>query len=90
MVDRGRSGYEHFPEEDNYLYTIAQFFPRMCVYNEVDGWQHKQFLGRGEFTLPFGNYKVSITAPSDHVVGATGILQNTKSVIDCYPTQTPE
>ena len=56
----GRSGYEYFEEEDNYIYTIAQFFPRMAVYNEVEGWQHKQFLGRGEFTLPFGDYNVSI------------------------------
>lgn len=77
----GRSGYEHFEEEDNYLYTIAQFFPRMCVYNDVDGWQNKQFLGRGEFTLPFGDYDVSITVPSDHIVGATGVLQNGSSVL---------
>lgn len=74
----GRSGYEYFKEDDNYLYTIAQFFPRMAVYSEVEGWQHKQFLGRGEFTLPFGDYKVSITVPSDHIVGATGVLQNPK------------
>ena len=52
----GRSGYEYFKDEDNYLYTIAQFFPRMAVYNDVEGWQNKQFLGQGEFTLPFGNY----------------------------------
>jgi len=77
----GRSGLEYFEEDDNYLYTIAQFFPRMCVYNEVDGWQNKQFLGRGEFTLPFGDYEVSITAPSDHIVGATGTLQNPKEVL---------
>ncbi|MFT5778986.1 MAG: hypothetical protein ACI837_001943, partial [Crocinitomicaceae bacterium] len=51
----GRSGYEYFEDEDNYLYTIAQWFPRMCVYNDVEGWQNKQFLGRGEFTLPFGD-----------------------------------
>ena len=77
----GRSGMEYFAEDDNYLYTIAQFFPRMCVYNDVDGWQNKQFIGRGEFTLPFGDYKVSITAPSDHVVGATGVLANAKDVL---------
>lgn len=77
----GRSGYEYFPEDDNYLYTIAQFFPRMCVYNEVEGWQHKQFLGRGEFALPFGDYKVNITVPADHVVGATGECQNYASVL---------
>lgn len=77
----GRSGYEYFKEEDNYLYTIAQFYPRMAVYNEVEGWQNKQFLGRGEFALTFGNYKVSITAPSDHIIGATGELKNGSSVL---------
>jgi hypothetical protein len=77
----GRSGYEHFPKEDNYLYTIAQFFPRMCVYNDVEGWQNKQFLGRGEFTLPFGDYEVSITVPSDHIVAGTGELQNASTVL---------
>ncbi|MEI6864902.1 M1 family metallopeptidase [Flavicella sp.] len=77
----GRSGYEYFKENDNYLYTIAQWFPRMCVYNDVEGWQNKQFLGSGEFALPFGDYEVSITVPSDHVVGATGVLQNENSVL---------
>jgi len=81
LKEGGRSGYEYFEEDDNYLYTIAQFFPRMCVYNEVEGWQNKQFLGRGEFTLPFGNYRVNLTVPSDHIVGATGVLQNPKSVL---------
>ena len=77
----GRSGYEYFPNEDNYIYTIAQFFPRMCVYNDVEGWQNKQFLGRGEFTLPFGDYDVKITVPADHIVAATGVLQNASSVL---------
>lgn len=77
----GRSGYEFFPEEGNYLYTIAQFFPRMAVYNDYEGWQHKQFLGSGEFTLPFGNYQVSITVPADHIVAATGELQNANNVL---------
>ena len=77
----GRSGYEYFEEEDNYLYTIAQFYPRMAVYNETEGWQNKQFLGGGEFALTFGNYKVSITAPADHIIGATGSLQNSSSVL---------
>lgn len=76
----GRSGYEYFEKDGNYLYTIAQFFPRMCVYNDVEGWQNKQFLGAGEFTLTFGDYDVKITVPSDHIVGATGELQNMKSV----------
>ncbi len=77
----GRSGYEYFEKDDNYLYTVAQFFPRMCVYNDVEGWQNKQFLGRGEFALPFGDYEVSITVPSDHIVGATGELQNGSVVL---------
>ena len=77
----GRSGYEYFEEDDNYLYTIAQFFPRMAVYNEVEGWQNKQFLGSGEFTLPFGDYEVALTVPADHVVGATGELQNAKEIL---------
>ncbi|MGB0851388.1 MAG: M1 family metallopeptidase, partial [Bacteroidia bacterium] len=77
----GRSGYEYFKEEDNYLYTIAQFFPRMAVYSDVTGWQNKQFLGRGEFTLPFGDYDVKLTVPSDMVVGATGEIQNTAEVL---------
>lgn len=77
----GRSGYEYFEDDDNYLYTIAQFYPRMAVYNEVEGWQHKQFLGSGEFTLPFGDFEVSLTVPADHVVSATGELQNAKEVL---------
>ncbi len=77
----GRSGYEYFEEDSNYLYTIAQFYPRMAVYNDVEGWQNKQFLGRGEFAVPFGDYKVSITVPSDHIVGATGVLQNQSQVL---------
>lgn len=77
----GRSGMEYFPAEDNYIYTIAQFFPRMCVYNDVEGWQNKQFLGAGEFTLPFGDYQVNITVPEDHIVAATGELQNAGTVL---------
>ena len=81
MAVGGRSGYEYFEKEDNYIYTVAQFFPRMCVYDDVSGWQNKQFLGRGEFTLPFGDYDVSITVPADHILGATGELQNTSSIL---------
>lgn len=77
----GRSGYEYFEEDKNYLYTIAQFYPRMVVYSDNTGWQHKQFLGAGEFTLNFGNYEVNITVPSDHIVAATGVLQNPKEVL---------
>lgn len=81
MILGGRSGYEYFEKEDNYLYTIAQFYPRMAVYNETEGWQHKQFLGRGEFALTFGDFKVSITVPADHLVAATGTLQNESTVL---------
>ncbi len=77
----GRSGYEYFEEDGNYLYTIAQFYPRMAVYCDNYGWQHKQFLGRGEFTLNFGDYKVAITVPSDHIVGSTGELTNASKVL---------
>lgn len=81
MAVGGRSGYEYFEKDQNYLYTVAHFFPRMCVYNDVEGWQNKQFLGRGEFALPFGDYEVSITVPSDHIVAATGELQNANAVL---------
>jgi hypothetical protein len=77
----GRSGYEYFKEDNNYLYTIAQFFPRMCAYNDIEGWQHNQFLGSGEFTLIFGNYDVRITVPEDHLVSATGTLQNANQIL---------
>lgn len=81
LVGGGRSGLEYFPEDDNYLYTIAQFFPRMAVYDDVEGWQNKQFLGRGEFALTFGDYEVDITVPADFIVGASGTLQNANSVL---------
>jgi len=77
----GRTGYEFFPKDGNYLYEIAHWFPRMAAYNDVSGWQHKQFLGAGEFTLEFGNYRVSITVPDDHVVASTGVLQNPNAVL---------
>ncbi|MEO9965360.1 MAG: M1 family metallopeptidase [Reichenbachiella sp.] len=77
----GRSGYEFFPKDGNYLYTIAQWFPRMAVYDDMEGWQHKQFLGRGEFALEFGNYKVKLTVPADFVVASTGELQNPNQVL---------
>jgi len=77
----GRSGYEYFPKDDIYSYTIAQFYPRMAVYDDVEGWQNKQFLGRGEFALSFGNFEVAMTVPEDFIVGATGTLQNPKDVL---------
>jgi len=80
-IDRGRSGYEHFAEDGNNVYVIAQFFPRMCVYDDKEGWQNKQFLGRGEFYLTFGDYEVEITVPSDHLVASTGELTNPSKVM---------
>ena len=81
MMVGGRSGMEYFPEDGNYVYTVAQWFPRMCVFDDYEGWQNKQFLGGGEFALTFGDYKVRITVPSDHVVGATGWLVNPKEAL---------
>jgi hypothetical protein len=77
----GRSGMEYFPKDGNHLYIIAQWFPRMCVYDDLIGWQNKQFLGQGEFTLSFGNYQVNLTVPADHVVAGTGMVQNLKEVL---------
>ena len=79
QIDGGRSGYEQFPD-GNRLYVIAQFFPRMAVYSDVEGWQNMQFWGRGEFALTFGDYEVNITVPADHMMEATGELQNRKEV----------
>lgn len=78
--DGGRSGYEHFDTDGNNLYVLAQFYPRMAVYNDVEGWQNMQFWGSGEFALPFGNFEVNITVPADHVLDATGTLQNRAEV----------
>ena len=80
--DDERSGYEYFPKDDNYLYAIAQFYPRMAVFDDFNGWQNKQFLGQGEFALNFGNFDVKITAPADHVIAATGSLQNESLVLN--------
>ena len=77
----GRTGYERFEKDGNSIYEIAQWFPRLAAYTDVDGWQHKQYLGGGEFTLEFGDYVVNITVPDDHVVAATGTLQNSGDVL---------
>lgn len=79
-TDRARSGYEYFPKDGNRAYVIAQFFPRMAVYSDVEGWQNHQFWGSGEFALPFGDYEVNITVPADHILDGTGELQNMKEV----------
>ena len=76
-----RSGYEHFSENGNNNYVIAQFYPRMCVYDNVEGWQNEQFWGRSEFALEFGDFTVNITTPDDHMLGATGVLKNEREVL---------
>jgi len=76
-----RTAAEYFEEDDNWLYEMAHWFPRMAAYTDYAGWQHKQFLGRGEFTLEFGDYDVAITVPDDHIVAATGTLQNPSEVL---------
>jgi len=77
----GRGGYENFPEDGNDLYTITQWFPRMCVYSDFHGWQNHQFTGRGEFALVFGNYKVKMNVPADHIIGGTGECKNYEQVL---------
>nr|AOE11049.1 Zn-dependent aminopeptidase, M1 family [uncultured bacterium] len=79
-TDGGRSGYEHFAADGNNNYVIAQFYPRLCVYDNVEGWQNDQFWGRSEFALEFGDFTVNITTPEDHMLGATGVLKNESEV----------
>ena len=81
LTEGGRGGYEYFPEDGNHLFTIAQWYPRLCVYSDFQGWQNHQFTGRGEFALTFGNFTVQMTVPADHVVTATGECQNYAQVL---------
>ncbi|GGX58640.1 aminopeptidase [Litorimonas cladophorae] len=83
----GRGGYEYFEEDDNYIFGMAQWFPRLAAYTDYTGWQNKQFLGRGEFTLEFGDYDVNLTVPSDHIVSATGELTNPRDVLTAKQRQ---
>ncbi len=80
-----RSGYEHFPDDEreggNDLFLVAQWFPRLAAYTDYEGWTNKEFLGRGEFTLEFGDYEVAMTVPADHIVTSTGVLQNPADVL---------
>jgi hypothetical protein len=77
----GRGGYEFFPEEGNYLFTMTQWYPRLCVYSDFQGWQNHQFTGRGEFALTFGNFKVKMNVPADHIVAGTGVGKNYSEVL---------
>jgi hypothetical protein len=85
MVQGGRGGYEFFPADGNHIFTIAQWYPRLAVYSDFQGWQNHQFTGRGEFALTFGNFKVQMTVPADHIVGSTGECQNYAQTLT--PTQ---
>ena len=78
---RARTGYEFFEKDGNAIYELAHWYPRVVAYTDYTGWQHKPFLGRGEFTLEFGDFEVAITVPSDHFVAATGVLQNEEKVL---------
>jgi hypothetical protein len=77
----GRSGYEYFPSDGNYIYEIAQFYPRMCVYDDIQGWQNTPYLGPSEFSLEFGDFDVRVTVPDDHLVAGTGELVNADAVL---------
>jgi hypothetical protein len=76
-----REGFEYFPEDNNNVYLVAHWYPRMCAFDDYEGWQNKQFQKLGEFALEFGNYKVSLTVPADHIVASTGTLLNPKDVL---------
>lgn len=85
IASGGRGGYEYFAEDGNHLFTMAQWYPRLCVYSDFQGWQNHQFTGRGEFALTFGDFKVEMTVPADHMVGSTGECVNYSTVLT--PTQ---
>jgi len=75
-----RAGYEQF-DDGNDIFLLAQWYPRMAAYSDYEGWHNKEFLGRGEFTLEFGNFEVDITVPADHIVSSSGTLQNPDDVL---------
>ncbi|MEM6475241.1 MAG: M1 family metallopeptidase [Pseudomonadota bacterium] len=86
-----RSGYEHFPDDPreggNDIFLFAQWFPRLVAYSDYEGWHNKEFLGRGEFTLEFGDYDVTMTVPDDHIVSSTGVLANPSQVLTATQRQ---
>ena len=77
---RARNGYETF-EDGNDIFLMAQWYPRVTVFSDYEGWHNKEFIGNGEFTLEFGDFEVDISVPSDHVVSATGVLLNENDVL---------
>src|SRR5437870_1247609 len=74
-----RMGRERFP--GGWLYEIAQWYPRLAVYDDVRGWNTEQYLGQGEFYLEYGDFDVTITVPRSFVVAATGTLLNPLEVL---------
>lgn len=78
---KGRAGYEYFASDGNAIFLIGEWYPRLAAYTDSEGWQNKAYLGTGEFALDFGNFEVSITVPADHVVAATGVLQNPEEAL---------
>ncbi|MGO4892238.1 M1 family metallopeptidase [Flavobacterium sp. W21_SRS_FM6] len=80
-----RAGYEHFPDDEreggNDIFLLAQWYPRLHAYTDYEAWTNKEFLGRGEFTLEFGDFEVEMTVPADHIVSSTGTLENASSVL---------
>jgi hypothetical protein len=70
---------------DGPLYEIAQWYPRLAVYDDLRGWNHEPYIGAGEFYLEYGSFDVSLTVPANYVVLATGTLQNPAAVLT--PTQ---
>ncbi len=92
ITDRGkfllsREGYEYFPKDDNKVFLLGHWFPRMAVYNDTEGWQNKQFMRLGEFALEFGDYEVELTVPADHIVAGTGSLVNEREVLTAKQRQ---
>jgi hypothetical protein len=75
-----RMGYDD-EYEDGPVWELAQWFPTPCVYDDVYGWNTLPYIGRGEFYTNFGDYKVAITVPSNHVVLASGALTNASSLL---------
>lgn len=86
-----RSGYEHFPDDaregGNDIFLLAQWYPRVAAFTDYEAWTNKEFLGRGEFTMEFGEFNVAIDVPADHIVSASGVLQNPEQVLTATQRQ---
>ncbi|HEY3934222.1 MAG TPA: M1 family metallopeptidase [Gemmatimonadales bacterium] len=66
---------------DGALYELAQWYPRMCVYDDVRGWNTEPYLGQGEFYLEYGDFNVAVTVPAGYIVASTGTLENSAEVL---------